>query len=820
MQTSTATKLQNEEAKVSEALCLHCRLPVPGGLKDFCCAGCASVYKTITELGLTEFYNYQGENGKAVAFIPGEKSFDLLDNSEFLNRKLSAIEGDICQGTFYLSGIHCAGCVWLIESLPKVLSGVLMSRVNFSSGEITVRFDTARTSLRVISQFLDSLGYRLEATVNSENASSKEDKKDLYRLGVAAVCTMNAMMLAVSLWQGIVTGIEEEYASLFRWFSLVISLPAVFYSALPFYRAAFSALRLRRLHIDLPISIALLGAFLISVLNTAINREHVYFDSVTTVIFLLLLGRLVQKRALKRARMESKIAWSILPSTTRCLIDGKLEEMPIDTVDVGMKSVVLPHERVPIDGRVVEGESEIDLSVLTGETRLSPICPGDIVHAGALNGEGKIIVEILAAGQNTRVGRLLSKLDDYSQARAPILEFTEKVSGVFVIGVLILATLTFLLVAPGNLFEAVDRTLALLVVSCPCALGLATPLAFGISIARAAKHGILIKGTEAIERLCKTERVFLDKTGTLTEGRPTISDVWLSDNASNLPYRPAVFELACITPTHPVSQALRRWIQEGDLSTYHNQQHLGTGVIVFEKTSAIPGKGVLALDQNANEWRLGSVRWHEELGVILPKGISLSDTKVCLSKNGQAIGVFSLNDSLKSGAREFIAKLKEMSFSPTILSGDNKDVVKAVGNSLGVSESDCLGGLYPEEKAEILGEEKRFSLMIGDGVNDCAAMKAADISIGVRGGLEVGLDVSDLFLTDPKLSNMMLAITGSQRTMKTVWRNLLFSGLYNFFGSIGAVLGFVNPVVAAFLMPISSITVVVSTLMSRTFDDR
>lgn len=805
--------MMNPAAGSASHVCLHCNAPTADD--DFCCSGCRFIYQTIHGLGLGEFYRYRSAEEAARATAPDAAMpvYESYDHDDFRDSHLNLLPSGNLRGVLHLSGIHCAGCVWLIEKLPQLLAGVRTARLNFADANLELTFDPARIKLSEIASFLHSLGYPscpLEED-RMADAERKEERVLLLRLGIAGFAAANTMLLAVSLFQGLFTGIEREYAELLRRTSMVLAIPAVFYSALPFYRAAFGAIIARRFHIDLPISIAILVAFFLSAWNTAVGREHVYFDSAAALVFLLLASRYIQRRALQRARREARAGWSFLPSAARLIAGGTRRLVSLRALKEGDVVEVLPGERFPSDGVIEQGESSVDLSVLTGESLPDRVSHGGTVFGGTLNISAPLQVRIRASFATSRVGRLLDEMSRGERRPARFLSFTERVSAVFVVTVVVLAVITLVSRWQLGPRDAIETTLALLIVTCPCALALASPLMMALAVSRAARRGILIKHVDSLERLTRVKEIYLDKTGTLTRGVLTVS--------ATFPERPhpsvldAGVALAALTPSHPVSAALLRSLPAASRKEVH-----------AEHPELVAGRGVRAQVAGA-EYRLGSRRWMEEWGVgIQPEerafieaaeaaGSSIS----ILAHDRRIAALFRLDDQVKPEAEHCLSKLTGTGRAVFILSGDRSATVRELGARLRIPVERCFAEKYPEEKRDILRSSTSTTAMVGDGLNDGGALQSADVGIAVAGGIQPNIEVADIIIPDGDLDSVGILIDGAHNLFRRLRAVLALSAVYNLCGAALAMAGMMNPLIAALIMPLSSVTVIGIALYSDPF---
>jgi Cu2+-exporting ATPase len=833
MQNSTqASILPLPLENKSETKCWHCGLAVPVsrvvGEKEnsekFCCNGCEYVYQIIHNLGLEDFYKIKNilPEGKNLPALPQQSSFAQFDDSEF--EESYAIKFATHSSiSFYLEGMHCAACVWLIEKLPEVLTGVSSSRVDFGLSNVTILYDSEKIKLSQIAQTLDSLGYTPYPQGSSQLAElkKKEDRTFLLRLAVAGVCAGNTMMLAVSLYQGLFTGIESKYSLFFQWVSFVLTIPAIFYSAVPFYRAAWGGLKLKMLHIDLPISLGIVTGFIASFVNTVIGSPHVYYDTICTLIFVMLVGRWLQRKSVDRFVNSKEIFFSIVPLAAMRIMPQGIEEVFAGSLKIGDKVLVNADQGFPGDGLVISGTSQVDTAMLTGESVPIKVGLGDFVYAGTKNISADLEIEITQAHRQTRIGKLLEAIE-INKKKAKISQATDVISSYFVFAVLILASGTALYFSiTADIFIALDRTLALLVITCPCALGLSAPLALSSGVRQASRLGIFFNGEDVIEKFSKVKKFFFDKTGTLTVGDMRVVDsrefVTEQKDSSIIPWAIEQLEESI---QHPVARALRSYAKNKIGNASQNEFQL-------REIKIHQGQGVEGFDDAGNCFRLGSWRWLESFisgelsnyqnyfSELVGTGISV----VALVKNQQVLAIFGVGDRLRDDAVNVIANLQKRNFDLQIISGDIQQIVDRVGKELKIAPEKLQGELTPENKQTIVrtSQESSMTAMVGDGVNDTACIKEAGVGIAVSGGAEASLRAADIYLADPELNKIVVAYDGCKKTMSIIHRNLTISLIYNLFGAVAAITGYINPLVAAVLMPLSSIAVVVSSVSAKSF---
>ncbi|HEY3254031.1 MAG TPA: HAD-IC family P-type ATPase, partial [Polyangiaceae bacterium] len=470
-----------------------------------------------------------------------------------------------------MEGVHCSACVWLLERLPRVTPAVLEARYDLTRSVLRLTWDSSVAPLSEVARALDSLGYTPHPTHSTNLAREQRtgDRALLLRLGFAGAAAGNVMLMALALYSGHYAGMAAEYAALFRWGSLVIATPAVFWAGNVFFRGGLAALRTRTPHMDLPVSLGLLAGYLGSAANTIRGQGEIYFDSLCTLIFLLLVGRYLQRTHQRRSAKASDLLNALAP-TTACLVDGEaLREVPASTLAVGSIIELRVAERIAVDGVITEGSSALDTSLLTGESFPEEATVGDRVYAGTTNLSARLRARVESVGAESRLGRLMQSVEATQRERAPIVRLADRVAGYFVVAIVGLAVLTLLVWSWLDASHAIDHTVALLVVTCPCALGMATPLAVSAALRAAARHGVLFKGGEFLEELARPGIIVFDKTGTLTEGRLALV-AWYGDPAIQ-----AFVRAAEATSGHPIARAFQRSLPESTWCCEQRREHPG-----------------------------------------------------------------------------------------------------------------------------------------------------------------------------------------------------------------------------------------------------
>lgn len=823
--------------------CDHCGQPVSLSRQSekrslqFCCDGCETVYSVLHGAGLEQYYRVRdalGEKDQPVQVT--QERFEELDAESFTKRYVRTTAHDTYEVDLYLEGVHCAACVWLVEKLPKVAPGCVNARLDFTRARATVEWDAQQTKLSALARMLGSLGYKPHPWRHGDIASlrKKEDQRLWMRIGVAAAVVMNVMFLAIALYAGEYgatpgdadSGLDPMLNQLFRWASLVIFLPSVLFSAWPFFSGAIASLRSGVLHMDLPLSIGILVGFVASAYRVVMGTGDIYFDSLGMLICLLLVARWFQKKGQRAAGEAAELLQALTSTRARVvsLENGQETMTPVEALLPGMQVRVLSGESIPADGLVAEGSSCLDRAILSGESEPVAVTVGEKVYAGTVNLQSPLLIALTETGEETRVGKLMRMMEDAASRRAPIVQMADRLTGTFVATVLSLSVLTAIgwsMVSPDR---ALEHVVALLIVTCPCALGMATPVALAVAIGRAAKNGVLIKGGDAVERLSHARLILLDKTGTLTEGKMSLTS-WEGD----LEARSLLYTLE-LSSAHPLAKAAVKGLSDAEkLNVGKVEEVLGGGLVApyFPANAIAPASREAA---PSSEVLVGSLRFMTGRGIQLTpvmqerleRVLAAGHSPVLVAVDGVVRGVAGFGDPLRADSRQAIERLKALGFTVGILSGDHPAVVASVGAQLGLDPARVLGGLSPEQKLEQVETAVKAGdvVMVGDGVNDAAALSAASVGISVHGGAEASLAAADVFLTRPGLMPVVECVEGARATLGVVRRNLTFSIGYNVLGAGLAVAGLMGPLLAALLMPFSSGTVVGSSLVGGGFRSR
>ncbi|MEW5837948.1 MAG: heavy metal translocating P-type ATPase [Pseudomonadota bacterium] len=820
----------------ADQACFHCGLPVPPGAqysahvlgaeRAMCCPGCKAVAEAIVEGGMEDFYRYRTEaSPQGHELVPRELESLRLYDRDALQKSFVTRDGDKREAALILEGMTCPACVWLNEKHVRALAGVLSFSINYSTQRARVQWDSSQIQLSDILQAITALGYAAHPfDAGRQEAQAKRERTiALRRVGVAGLSMMQVMMLAIALYSGDFHGMDENLRDYLRWASLLLTLPVMFYSASGFFISAWRDLKIRRLGMDLPISLTLGLSFIASVWATVMQTGEVYFDTVTMFVFLLLTGRYLEMVARHKASAAADALVKLLPTIAARINDAGEEEMvPVIELSSGDRVRIRPGESVPADGVVIEGRSSVDESLLTGESLPSSRSVGDKLIGGSVNVESPLLMRVEKVGAETMLSSILRLLDRAQAEKPRIGEIADQAAQWFVLGLLI----TSLLVAAWWWWHEPERAfwvvISLLAITCPCALGLATPAALTAATGSLTRLGLLVTRGHALETLAKVNHVVFDKTGTLTYGRLSLESViplpGCALDAEQILQRAASLERAS---EHPVAKAI---VAQAAVSQTPQTPKA-------ESVTALPGQGMEGMI-DGRRYRVGNAAFAAGLCGAAPNPPDASGTLVLLADEQQALGWLVLRDVARSEASEVIAELHARGIKVSLLSGDRPLEAQRMGASLGIgqgidldmghgrgpSAGEVFGGLHPQDKLDRLRsfqQDGDVVLMVGDGVNDAPVLAGAQVSLAMGGGTQLAQSSADMILLSENLRHIPKGLSVARKTMRIIHENLAWALGYNLIAIPAAAAGFVPPWLAAVGMSLSSLVVVLNALRLR-----
>lgn len=760
--------------------CLHCGEETR---EEFCCLGCSAAYKIINKLGFNNYYKLREENfsaGKIKPEISGK-----LDISEFVSHE----ESDANSVSLMVQGMHCAACIWLIESILKKQKNVLTARVNLSKKTLFLRWQGEAKDGNNLIQIIHDIGYKLlpfdEEILNS--TEKKYNDEILRALAVAGFGTGNIMLFSFSLWFADTIEMGAQTRNLLHLFSSLIALPVIIFSARPFFASAARSIKLGYPNMDLAISIAIFLACVVSLLETFRGASHVYFDSAVMLTFFLLIGRYLDLKARKKAFAMAKEFTLLAASFGRIEEDKKIKILPTKQLHEGMILLVSAGEKIAADGIVISGESEIDIALITGESLPKKIMEGCEVFAGTINLSQPLKIRITKSPKNSLLAEIIRLSEEAESKKIHYIRLADYLSRFYTPAVHLLALATFCFWLKNGWEIALMNATAVLIITCPCALALAVPIVQTILISNFLRKGILVKSGEALEKLSKIDVVVFDKTGSLTIGSPKLVEIKiLSGNENNL-----LKLAASLTKNsrHPIAQAISASYNE-NLEELLIEENQGFGLEANFENKIL---------------RLG----RKDFCDVKSEFKNTENLLTCFVKFGESEAVFLFSDEIKSDADLVIASLRSSGKKIILLSGDSEKAVESVAKKLGITE--FYFEQTPTSKVKFLQKLEKF-VMVGDGLNDAPALALAHVSISFSRASDISQNVADIIIQGQKLTPILELINSSAKAISLMKQNLLIALIYNLIAVPYAIAGHVVPLVAAIAMSSSSLLVLFNSL--------
>lgn len=811
-------------------ICFHCGLPLPGSSENnretqpsparqyvadicgvrqaMCCFGCYCAAKAIVDAGLEAFYSNRSAFCEPPESLPAINTEDLsyYDSTSFATKYVNT-QGEYQATTLMVIGINCTACAWLIEKNLRQLSGVHSVNMNTASHRLNLQWQAEAIALSKIIQVLLNIGYRVApySPDKQEELIKKQNKQSLRRLGAAGLGSMQVMMFAVGLYAGGMQGILDEYRVFLRYVSLIVTTFVVFYAAWPFFLSAYRALSKLHFNMDLPVSLAIGLAYIASVWNTASNQGEVYFDSVCMFTFFLLLTRHIEFNTRKKSYQNALSYHYSLPQRYALVDEEQQIKTTVDAerLQVGDVFQVKAGQTIPVDGVVVAGESSVDEALLSGEPLPLLKRKGDSVSGGAENIETPILVQASREPQNSTLSSIMRLIDRAQSEKPAGVKLADRIASFFVFAILLVASAVALLWWQLDASRMLAITLSVLVISCPCALSLATPSAMAAAISALARKGFLVTHGHTLETLTQVTHVIFDKTGTLTTGKFELLNTRLLSPLDSEEVLMIAKALE-MHSEHPIAKVFT------DLSVDYEQLRV-SDIRVF------PGRGVEGKIAG-KYYRIGKAEFvmADDFLKTSAKKVVENNTKVLLAEQNQLLAGFDIIDSLRADAYETIQSLKNKGVYTQLISGDSHPSVITLGHALGMDK--VINNALPEEKLAMIKQlqhQGAVVAMIGDGINDAPALKAAQVSIAmgaVGEGADLAKTSADAVLMNRHLSSLLLAIEHALRSKTIIQQNYTWAIVYNVSMLPLAAMGFIAPYWSAIGMSLSSLFVVLNSV--------
>nr|WP_250890232.1 cation-translocating P-type ATPase [Sphingobium nicotianae] len=698
------------------------------------------------------------------------------------------VDAGIRQTDLSVPDVHCGGCIRKIEDAVERLPGVQRARLNLSTKRLAITWRES-DGPPPLGATLEQLGYEAHLFETREDGRDLQFSRLIRALAVAGFAAMNIMGLSVSVW----SGAAGETRDLFHWLSAAIALPALAYSGRIFFQSAWQALRHGQTNMDVPISIGVLLAFAMSLYDAAHHEPYAYFDASISLLFFLLIGRTLDHLMRERARTAVKGLGRLATyGATIINADGTRSYVPTEEIIPGMTILIMAGERVPVDATVETGCSDVDVSLATGESAPEQAIPGRALRQGTLNLTGPLTLTAAAAAKDSFLAEMIRLMEVAEGGRSRYRRLADRAAGLYAPVVHSAAFVSFVgwMLATGDLHRALTIAVAVLIITCPCALGLAVPMVQVVAARRLYEHGIMVKDGSAMERLTEIDRIIFDKTGTLTSGRPSLRHDAAMDGAHL-----SIAARLAANSRHPYARALAQASEQAD--------------IAFDSIVEKAGQGMEARIEDS-VWRLGRNEW------ALKNFDAGKAACTVLACNGRLVQAFAFEDELRKGARETVANLRSDGFTLEIMSGDATDAVARVAADLGIDkwQAQLLPGEKTAHLAELAGTGSKV-LMVGDGLNDAPALVAAHVSMAPGSAADVGRQAADFVFLNSNLDSVPYAIRVARSADRLIRQNFAFAAIYNAIALPIAIAGLVTPLIAALAMSGSSILVVANALRLR-----
>ena len=781
--------------------CTHCHLEFSKDvmIEDdgnyFCCNGCQGVYHLLQNEGLDSFYKKVGDTKLAPPTAQYEDSSNF-DSPAFYDKFVKVNSDGFSEVSLIIEGIHCSACVWLNEKALHRMDGVVDASINFTNNKAHIVWADDIVKLSQIIDMIRAIGYNaFPYDASLQEAHANKVRKDYYlRMSVAIFATMNVMWVAVAQYAGYFSGITQEMKNILNVAEWVLATPVLFYSGWIFFRGAYYGIKNKTINMDILVATGATLTYLYSIYITLTQDGEAYFDSVSMIITFVLVGKFLEVLSKKAAVDTLDVLGKNIPSQANILKDGKIVASKLEDIVVGDTVVVSSGERVLLDGEIVKGEGNFDESSLTGESDYIYKKVGDKVISGTASIDADIHFRAIKDFQHSTLSHLVNLLESAINKKPKIEQMANRLSEHFSAAILTLALLTFFgwLLYPHSFETSLMVSISVIVIACPCALGLATPVATLVGLGLGTKKGILFKEAAQLETMAKTDVLVVDKTGTLTVGKPeVVKEHIFSDFDKTLLYS------LVKSSKHPISRGITKYMQQ------HTEVK---SEIIFDKFSQIASKGIVG-EYNGDVIIGGNLKFLNERGI--DADVKSKNTLFYVAINSEVVALYELKDTIKEGASELVGALAKKGIKTIMLTGDHKRSASAVAKEVGIDE--LYFDLTPEDKLDFvdrLHQDGKVVVMVGDGINDILALARADIGIVMGSGSDIAIEVGDIVLLNDSLKSLLDAFKISNTTFRLIKQNFALSLIYNSLTIPLAMAGYIIPLIAAISMSFSSLLVV------------
>jgi Cu+-exporting ATPase len=785
--------------------CNHCNLEFTEDImikdndKYFCCTGCQGVYHLLNDEGLDSFYDKVGSKTLSAPKEILDENLTKFDNDNFHKNYVTKLNDGNSKIHLIIEGIHCSACVWLNEKILHREEGILEANINYTNHKATIIWDNNQIKLSQIIERIRSIGYNAyvyDSTAQEQKAS--KEKRDYYiKMIVAIFASMNIMMLAIAKYSGYFMGIQDDIKSIIHYTEFFLATPVLFFSGLVFFRGAYYGLKNRFINMDFLVITGAVLTYVYSLYVLISGEGESYFDSVVMIITFVFIGKFLEVTAKKNIVDTLDTIHTIVDDTLTIVQDNTPKEISIQEVQIGDIIQTKAGDKIAIDGTIINGSGSFDYSSITGESEPIYRQKDDELISGSINIDGVIKYKANKTYETSTINVISNLIEESLNKKPNIEKMANNLSGSFSLIILGLSISTFLgWYFYNNMFEnALINAIAVIVIACPCALALATPVATLVGITTASKESIIFKESKFLETLAKADIVLFDKTGTLTQAKPTvIKEEYLKEFDEDI-----LFSLVS-NSKHPISKAIANFIDSKQ-------------TLELSDIKSITARGIKAKYKNQNIYG-GNLEFIKENGIDFE--INSQNSIFIFAIEDEVVAYFELKDKPKDGAKELLNYLNNNGYQTIMTTGDNKTVAQNIANEIGIKE--VKSNLLPQDKANIVNqfqEKGHKVVMIGDGINDTIALSSSDIAIAMGNGADISIAVSDVVILNNSLNSLQKAFEISKRTFGNIKQNLVLSLIYNTITIPIAMLGYVIPFIAAISMSVSSLLVVGNSIRIR-----